>query len=215
METFLVPEKMPGVSRVVRVAHHPVANAVGAAIAQVSGELDQVFQNMTRDGAIAEARRLAEERAVRAGADRATLEVVEVEDIPSPTSPATRCARASASSAPSRGPADTDPPTVAGAGGHRNPQGRPRLQLKLRHRARGSDGAFSPRSGRCPSCSPPPDDERCFMLQHFSRVSGCCGRGVLVAGGCDPRLGAVVRVARRARQVRVKIEVEETDVPVV
>jgi N-methylhydantoinase A/oxoprolinase/acetone carboxylase beta subunit len=80
--SFLVPERMPGVSRVVRVAHHPVANAVGAAIAQVSGELDQVFQNMTRDGAIAEARRLAEDRAVRAGADRATLQVVEVEDIP-------------------------------------------------------------------------------------------------------------------------------------
>jgi N-methylhydantoinase A/oxoprolinase/acetone carboxylase beta subunit len=80
--SFLVPERMPGVSRVVRVAHHPVANAVGAAIAQVSGELDQVFQNMTRDGAIAEARRLAEDRAVRAGADRATLKVVEVEDIP-------------------------------------------------------------------------------------------------------------------------------------
>jgi hypothetical protein len=37
---------------------------------------------MTRDGAIAEARRLAEDRAVRAGADRASLKVVEVEDIP-------------------------------------------------------------------------------------------------------------------------------------
>ncbi len=80
--SFLVPPAMPGVSGVVRVAHHPVANAVGAAIAQVSGELDQVFQNMTRDAAIAEARRLAEERAVRAGADRASLKVVEVEDIP-------------------------------------------------------------------------------------------------------------------------------------
>jgi hypothetical protein len=31
----------------------------------------------------------------------------------------------------------------------------------------------------------------------------------------DPRLGAVIRVPRRARQVRVKIEVEESDVPVV
>jgi len=55
---------------------------VGAAIAQISGELDQVFQNMTREAALAEARRLAEERAVRAGADRSSLEVVEVEDIP-------------------------------------------------------------------------------------------------------------------------------------
>ena len=80
--SFLVPAAMPGVSEVVRVAHHEVANAVGAAIAEVSGELDQVFQNMTRDQAIAEARRLAETRAVDAGADPATLKVVEVEDIP-------------------------------------------------------------------------------------------------------------------------------------
>jgi N-methylhydantoinase A/oxoprolinase/acetone carboxylase beta subunit len=80
--SFLVPPRMPGVSQVVRVAHHPVANAVGAAIAQISGELDQVFQNMTREAALAEARRLAEERAVRSGARRESLKVVEVEDIP-------------------------------------------------------------------------------------------------------------------------------------
>jgi hypothetical protein len=59
-----------------------VANAVGAAIAQVSGEADQVFQNLSRDEAIAEARRLAEARAVQAGADPATLGVVDVEDLP-------------------------------------------------------------------------------------------------------------------------------------
>ena len=56
--------------------------AVGAAIAQVSGEIDQIFQNLTRDAAIAEARRLAEARAVSGGADAATLHVVEVEDLP-------------------------------------------------------------------------------------------------------------------------------------
>jgi N-methylhydantoinase A/oxoprolinase/acetone carboxylase beta subunit len=80
--SFLVPSSLPGISEVVRVPHHAVANAVGAAVAQVSGEVDQIFQDMTRDEAIAEARRLAEERAVRAGADPATLAVVEVEDLP-------------------------------------------------------------------------------------------------------------------------------------
>jgi N-methylhydantoinase A/oxoprolinase/acetone carboxylase beta subunit len=79
---FLVPPRVPGVSRVVHVEHQAVANAVGAAIAQVSGEVDQIFQSRSRDEAIAEARRLAEEKAVRAGADRATLTVVEVEDLP-------------------------------------------------------------------------------------------------------------------------------------
>jgi hypothetical protein len=79
---FLVPERLPGISRVVRVPHHAVANAVGAAIAQVSGEVDQIFQNLTREAAIAEARRLAEQRAVTAGASVATLQVVDVEDLP-------------------------------------------------------------------------------------------------------------------------------------
>jgi N-methylhydantoinase A/oxoprolinase/acetone carboxylase beta subunit len=59
-----------------------VANAVGAAIAQVSGEVDQVFQDLSRDRALAEAQRLAEAKATRAGADPTTLAVVEVEDLP-------------------------------------------------------------------------------------------------------------------------------------
>ena len=79
---FLVPGRLDGVSEVVHVPHQAVANAVGAAIAQVSGEVDQIFQGMTRDAAIAEAQRLAEERAVRAGADASTLKTVEVEDLP-------------------------------------------------------------------------------------------------------------------------------------
>ena len=80
--SFLVPERLTGISRVVRVPHQAVANAVGAAIAQVSGEADQIFQNLERDDAIAQARRLAEARAVSAGADPSTLTVVEVEDLP-------------------------------------------------------------------------------------------------------------------------------------
>ncbi|MGE0723095.1 MAG: hydantoinase/oxoprolinase N-terminal domain-containing protein [Alphaproteobacteria bacterium] len=79
---FLVPETVAGISRVVRVAHGDCANAVGAAIAQVSGEIDQVFQGLARAEAIAAATRLAEDRAVAAGADRATLKTIEVEDIP-------------------------------------------------------------------------------------------------------------------------------------
>ncbi|MCC7276626.1 MAG: hydantoinase/oxoprolinase family protein [Alphaproteobacteria bacterium] len=79
---FLVPEAVAGISRVVRVPHGDCANAVGAAIAQVSGEIDQVFQNLPRPDAVAAATRLAEDRAVAAGADAATLKTIEVEDIP-------------------------------------------------------------------------------------------------------------------------------------
>ena len=80
--SFLVPPRLAGVSEVVAVPHHAVANAVGAAIAQVSGEVDQIFRDLSRDEAIARARRLAEDKAVEAGADRATLAVVDVEDLP-------------------------------------------------------------------------------------------------------------------------------------
>jgi len=80
--SFLVPPRLAGVSEVIDVPHQAVANAVGAAIAQVSGEVDQIFQDLSRSEAIARARRLAEDKAVEAGADRATLSVVEVEDLP-------------------------------------------------------------------------------------------------------------------------------------
>jgi N-methylhydantoinase A/oxoprolinase/acetone carboxylase beta subunit len=79
---FLVPARLAGVSSVVSVEHQAVANAVGAAIAQVSGEVDQIFQALPREEAIARARARADERAVQAGADRASLRAVEVEDLP-------------------------------------------------------------------------------------------------------------------------------------
>jgi hypothetical protein len=79
---FLVPERLPGVSEVIHVRHQAVANAVGAAIAQVSGEVDQIFQDLSREAAIGEARRLAESRALAAGAEGATLQTVDVEDLP-------------------------------------------------------------------------------------------------------------------------------------
>ncbi|MBV9861808.1 MAG: hydantoinase/oxoprolinase family protein [Alphaproteobacteria bacterium] len=79
---FLVPDRLEGVARVLRVAHGDCANAVGAAIAQVSGEVDQVFRDLSRAEAIARAQALAGERAVEAGADPATLSLVEAEDIP-------------------------------------------------------------------------------------------------------------------------------------
>lgn len=79
---FLIPETLAGVSRVIHVEHGDCANAVGAAIAQVSGECDQIFKDMTRAEAIAAARDIANDRAVAAGADRASLQTIESEDMP-------------------------------------------------------------------------------------------------------------------------------------
>jgi N-methylhydantoinase A/oxoprolinase/acetone carboxylase beta subunit len=80
--SILVPDRLAGVARVIRVEHGTCANAVGAAIAQISGEVDQVFQGLSRVEALTKARELAEQRAFDAGADRNTLSLVEAEDIP-------------------------------------------------------------------------------------------------------------------------------------
>ena len=79
---FLIPDKMAGVSEVIHVEHGDCANAVGAAIAQVSGECDQIFKDMTRVEAIAAAQGIANDRAVAAGAARNTLSTIESEDMP-------------------------------------------------------------------------------------------------------------------------------------
>lgn len=79
---FLVPDGVAGTSQVVRVEHAGVANALGAAMAQVSGEVDQVFSGLERDAAIEEASRSATARAVQAGARPASVSVLDVEDIP-------------------------------------------------------------------------------------------------------------------------------------
>ncbi len=79
---FLIPEKMAGVSQVIHVEHGDCANAVGAAIAQVSGECDQIFKDLTRVEAISAAQGIANDRAVAAGAARNTLSTIESEDMP-------------------------------------------------------------------------------------------------------------------------------------
>ena len=73
---------LPGVSEVIRVPHASVANAVGAAIAQVSGEVDQIFTDMDRATAMEAAQSRAKANAVRAGALESSVQLVEMEDLP-------------------------------------------------------------------------------------------------------------------------------------
>lgn len=79
---FLVPDHLPGVSQVIKVENAGVANAVGAAMSQVSGESDRIFYGVPRDAAIAETLRAAREQAVAAGAAPDTLAVLDVDDTP-------------------------------------------------------------------------------------------------------------------------------------
>lgn len=82
--SILLPERLRGVSEIIRPAHYAVANAIGVAIAQVSGTIDRVFalDTMSRTQALDEAARLARERACAAGADPASVEIFDLEEIP-------------------------------------------------------------------------------------------------------------------------------------
>jgi N-methylhydantoinase A/oxoprolinase/acetone carboxylase beta subunit len=82
--SILVPDRIPGVSEIIRPEHFDAANAVGAAIASVSGQVDRIFHlgAAGRQGALDEAYGEATEQAVAAGADPGTVQIVEVEEIP-------------------------------------------------------------------------------------------------------------------------------------
>lgn len=82
--SVLVPDRLPGVSEVIRPPHHDVANAIGAAIAAVSGQIDRIYHigDGGRDALLAGARDEARAEAVRAGADPDRVEIVELEELP-------------------------------------------------------------------------------------------------------------------------------------
>ena len=92
--SILIPDRIPGVSEVIRPEHFDTANAVGAAIASVSGQIDRIFHlgSGGRQAALDEACGEARERAVAAGAEPGTVRIVEMEEIPLAylTSPAVR-----------------------------------------------------------------------------------------------------------------------------
>ncbi|MCD4661406.1 hydantoinase/oxoprolinase family protein [Agrobacterium sp.] len=82
--SILMPDRI-GDLEVIRPENFAVANAVGAAIAQISGETDRVFSlvdGRTRESALAEAEAEAREKAIAAGAVAETLEVIEREYMP-------------------------------------------------------------------------------------------------------------------------------------
>lgn len=82
--SILVTEEVEGVSEIIRPDHYDVANALGAAIAQVSGQVERLFalSEISREEALQQAKALAVEEAVKAGAKPSTVQIVEVEDVP-------------------------------------------------------------------------------------------------------------------------------------
>jgi N-methylhydantoinase A/oxoprolinase/acetone carboxylase beta subunit len=82
--TILLGEGLAGASEIIRPDHAAVANAIGAAIAQVGGEIDRVFslEDSSRAEVLDRARREATGKAVRAGATPDSVEIVEIDEIP-------------------------------------------------------------------------------------------------------------------------------------
>jgi len=81
--SILVPDRI-GALEIVRPPHFAVANAIGAAIAQTSGEVDRVFslEGLTRDAALDAAEQEARAKAIQAGAIADTIIVTDREDVP-------------------------------------------------------------------------------------------------------------------------------------
>ena len=82
--SILIPDAIPGVSMVQRPENYEVANAIGAAIASVSGQVDRVYKlgENSREEALRQASEAARMEAVAAGADPGTTEIVELEEVP-------------------------------------------------------------------------------------------------------------------------------------
>ncbi|MFK7875658.1 MAG: hydantoinase/oxoprolinase N-terminal domain-containing protein [Paracoccaceae bacterium] len=81
--SILVPDNV-GDLPVIRPEHFSVANAVGAAIGQISGEVDRIFslEGKTREEALEEARKEATDKAIAAGAKPESIELLDQEDVP-------------------------------------------------------------------------------------------------------------------------------------
>ena len=82
--SILIPGELKGVSKVHKPENFGVANAIGSAISQVSGQIERIFSldEMGRAEALDKAKDLARQEAVKAGADPETIEIIDVEDVP-------------------------------------------------------------------------------------------------------------------------------------
>ena len=81
--SILMPKRIEELE-VIRPAHYAVANAIGAAIAQTSGEVDRIYSlsAQSREAALVHAEQEARRKAIAAGALAGSLVVIEREDVP-------------------------------------------------------------------------------------------------------------------------------------
>ncbi|MWV43371.1 hydantoinase/oxoprolinase family protein [Paenibacillus sp. HJL G12] len=82
--SVVIPDTIRGVSQMIKHENGGVANAIGACIAQISGQYEQIYiySQEPREDSLRDAQEKAVKQAVLAGADPATVELVEVEETP-------------------------------------------------------------------------------------------------------------------------------------
>ncbi|KTR08206.1 hydantoinase subunit beta [Aureimonas ureilytica] len=82
--SILVSRDLPSASRVIRPENASVANAIGAAIAQVGGEVDRIYslEGTSRDAVLDGAKKEAADHAVKAGASAGSVKIVDIEEVP-------------------------------------------------------------------------------------------------------------------------------------
>lgn len=82
--SVILPKELSGASAVYNPAYFGCANAIGSAISKVSGNYEQLidYDQIPRESALEQAKADAVELAVKAGAIRETVEIIEVEDVP-------------------------------------------------------------------------------------------------------------------------------------
>lgn len=82
--SILFPDKLKGASEVICPNNFGVANAIGSAISQVSGQIEKIFKidELGREETIESAKEMARQEAIIAGADPDDLVIVDLEDIP-------------------------------------------------------------------------------------------------------------------------------------
>ncbi len=82
-------DTIKGVANVTRPSSYQFANALGAAIAQVSGQIDKIYslEKTSREEVLEDAKNAAVEHAINAGAITETVQVVEIDEIALPYLP--------------------------------------------------------------------------------------------------------------------------------
>lgn len=82
--SIIIPDTIRGVSQIIKPENGDVANAIGASIAQISGQYEQIYiySKEPRESSLKDAQEKAVKQAVLAGAVSETIELVEVEETP-------------------------------------------------------------------------------------------------------------------------------------